>query len=152
MSAHVDAVMRIPAERSRLAAIRDFVAEQARSAGASPEQVDDLVQAVDELATNMIEHGYQDGPGQIEIRFSRQAEAVRVTLRDRAPIFDSTQAAEPDLHLPLEQRPVGGLGIHLVRKCVDHFEHHPRPGGGNELVIEKRLIPPGREPFDNRKE
>ena len=133
------AVLRIPAERKRLADIREFIAAQARSFNLSPQKTDDLVQAIDELVTNIIVHGYKDGPGEIEIICSKQTDAIRVSLRDRAPIFDSTQAAEPNLHLPLEQRPLGGLGLHLVRQCVDRFEHHSRAGGGNELIIEIRL-------------
>jgi len=134
-----DAILQIPAERSRLAAIREFIAFQARSAQLPPKKVDDLVHAVDELVTNTIVHGYKDGTGEIEIIFSKQSNAIRVFLRDRAPIFDSTQVPEPDLHLPLEQRPAGGLGLYLVRLCVDRLEHHPRAGGGNELMIEIRL-------------
>jgi anti-sigma regulatory factor (Ser/Thr protein kinase) len=134
-----DAVLRIPAQRIRLAEIRDFVASHARLAGAAPGKVDGLVQAVDELATNIIVHGYHDGPGEMEITFSKQEDAIVVVLRDRAPMFDTTQAPEPDIHRPLEERPIGGLGIHLARKCVDGLEHRRRAGGGNELIIEVRL-------------
>lgn len=134
-----DVVEHFPAERRRLADMRAFIAAQARAAGAAVEEVDNLVQAVDELATNIIVHGYKDGPGEIEIACSTRPGAITVTLRDRAPTFDSTQAPEPNVHLPLEQRPVGGLGIYLTRRCVDRFEHRPREGGGNELTIEVKL-------------
>ena len=134
-----EVVMRFPAERRRLADIRDFVAAQARAACASTADIDNLIQAVDELATNIIVHGYKDGPGEIEIACSTRPDAIIVTLRDRAPHFDATQAPEPNIHLPLEQRPAGGLGIYLARRCCDRFEHRSREGGGNELIVEIKL-------------
>lgn len=133
--------MIVPAERKRLAAVRNFTAAFARSAGAHPKRVEDLTLAVDELVTNVIAHGYRDRPGDVEVICSHVGSAIQVTIRDRAPVYDVTKVPDPDVHLPLEQRPVGGLGLHLVRKSVDHFEHRARPGGGNELTVEVGLLP-----------
>jgi anti-sigma regulatory factor (Ser/Thr protein kinase) len=63
-----------------------------------------------------------------------------VILRDRAPTFDPTTVPPPDLTLPLEQRPIGGVGLHLVRHMVDELRHRPRPGGGNEITFVKKAI------------
>lgn len=134
-------VLIVPAERKRLAAVRNFAAAFARSAGAHPKRVEDLTLAVDELVTNVIVHGYQDRPGDVEVTCSRQGGAIQVIIRDRAPVYDVTEVPSPDIHLSLEQRPVGGLGLHLVRKSVDRFEHRSRPGGGNELTLVVGLHP-----------
>ena len=131
--------MRIPAERKRLESIREFIQAQAALAGPTQHQIDDLIQAVDEAATNIIVHGYQDGPGMIEVEFERLDRMLRVTLRDQAPTFDPDNAPVPDLNLPLQERPVGGLGIFLIRKCVDELIHRVPAGGGNELILVKRL-------------
>lgn len=133
-----EAFSRFPAERRRLIEIREFIAAQAKAVKADQVKVDDLVLAVEELAANIIMHGYQDGPGEIEITFRELPDVMQVILRDRAPLFDSTGVPQPDIDLPLNDRPVGGLGVHLVRQCVDRFEHRQREGGGNEILLEVR--------------
>jgi anti-sigma regulatory factor (Ser/Thr protein kinase) len=45
---------------------------------------------------------------------------------------------EPDITLPLERRPVGGLGIFLSRKLMDEIRHRALPEGGNEVTLVKR--------------
>ena len=46
---------------------------------------------------------------------------------------------EPDLTLPLERRPLGGMGVHLARTLTDGMRHRILPGGGNEVTLEKRI-------------
>jgi serine/threonine-protein kinase RsbW len=133
------AIMQVSAERKLLAVIRDFVKNQAVAAGAAPGEVDDLIQAVDEAATNIIVHGYREQPGFIEIEVKTEPGLVTVILRDDAPPFDPTQVPKPDTTLPLEQRPIGGLGVHLIRHCVDEFSHDSPKHGGNELALVKYL-------------
>jgi anti-sigma regulatory factor (Ser/Thr protein kinase) len=46
---------------------------------------------------------------------------------------------QPSLDLPLEQRPLGGMGVHLARTLTDGLDHRILPGGGNETTVRKRL-------------
>jgi serine/threonine-protein kinase RsbW len=131
--------LRVPASRKLLADIRNFVKLQAADVFAGPDEIDDLIQAVDEAATNIIVHGYQDGSGEIDVIFQYQPGKILIVLRDQAPRFDPTHVPEPDIHLPLEQRPVGGLGVYLIRKCVDEFTYQPLNGSGNQLTLVKYL-------------
>lgn len=133
------AIMRVSAERKYLAAIRDFVRNQTYAAGVDTADTDCIIQAVDEAATNIILHGYRGNRGVIEIEVILLPDRIIVILRDNAPIFDPTQVPVPDINLPLEQRPVGGLGVHLIRKCVDEFTHTKSSQGGNELLLVKYL-------------
>ncbi len=137
MSIHEN--IRLPAERTQLAAIRRFIQEHAGKTCASVEEVQDLVLAVDEAATNIIVHGYRDGRGEIEVELVLATAQITVILRDQAPPFDPTKVPEPDLDLPLFERQVGGLGIHIIRQCVNEFSHSIRPNGGNELRLVKNL-------------
>ena len=133
------AIMRVSAERKVLAVIRDFVKNHAIAAGASAEEAVDLIQAVDEAATNIIIHGYQEREGEIEIEIRSHPQTVKVILRDNAPTFDPTKVPQPDINLPLEKRPIGGLGVHLIRHCVDEFSHCAPENGGDELVLVKQI-------------
>lgn len=131
--------IRLPAERRQLAAIRRFIEQQAVSTTADEDEVQDLVQAVDEAAANIIIHGYRDSAGEIEVDLAYQPGRIIVILRDQAPPFDPTTVSEPDLRLPLHLRPVGGLGVHLIRLGVDEFTHSARLPIGNELRMVKYL-------------
>ena len=125
----------IPAAVGHLGELRAFVREAAATAGASDEATTDAVQAIDEAATNVIVHGYRGGPGEIEVRSMVRGGRIEIRLLDRAPSFDPSTVPEPDLSgPPLERRP-GGMGVHLIRAATRETRHHPRPGGGNELIL-----------------
>ncbi|KPL23815.1 MAG: hypothetical protein AMJ93_03760 [Anaerolineae bacterium SM23_84] len=128
----------IPAELKNLAEIRHFVERTATELGAGEGIVDDMVLAVDEAATNIILHGYERGEGMIEIEMRRDGDALEIALRDGGVPFDPTCIPAPDLHLPLEIRAPGGMGIHLMRQVVDEVNYCTTPQGGNELTLVKR--------------
>lgn len=117
-----------------LAPIRAFVRDCTAAVNSDEEATADLVQAVDEAATNVIVHGYR-GDGPIQVEFELDGNRMAVRLLDEAPVFDVTTVPPPDLTIPpLERRP-GGMGVHLMRTLTDDLRHRPRPGGGNELTL-----------------
>jgi serine/threonine-protein kinase RsbW len=63
-----------------------------------------------------------------------------VCLRDHAPPFDPRSVLPPDPSLPLEVRPLGGMGVHLMKQLVDRVIHRVPPQGGNELTLVKNGI------------
>lgn len=121
-----------------LSTIREFIEFAARMFGADRNASADIVLAVDEAASNIILHGYSRAPGIIEVLIECQEGVMKVRLRDQAPPFDPTSAAPPNLDLPLEERPLGGLGIHLMRKLTDRIEYTRSPDGANLLTLYKR--------------
>jgi serine/threonine-protein kinase RsbW len=121
----------------RLAEVRAFVRSTAADAGADATAVGDLVQVVDEWVTNVVVHGYRGGCGPVEVDLGRDGEAIVVRVRDRAPAFDPAQVPPYDPALPLEHRPLGGMGVHLMRELADSIEHRSRPGGGNEITMRR---------------
>jgi anti-sigma regulatory factor (Ser/Thr protein kinase) len=125
----------IPADLERLAELRAIVREVVDDCDAPADCSGDLVQAVDEAATNIIRYGYRGGPGEIELTAELVGDDIIVTLEDRAPMFDPTAVPSPDLSIPPQHRKPGGMGIHLMRLATDSIEHRPRPGGGNILTL-----------------
>jgi serine/threonine-protein kinase RsbW len=132
--------IRVAADVEQLAAIRTFVERQAELLGVESPVIYDLVLAANEIATNIVVHGYQGQPGTIEIELRRSGDAIEIRLRDQAPPFDPTRAPAPDLTLPLHKRPFGGMGIHVTRQMMDDIRHRALPQGGNELTLVKRGI------------
>jgi serine/threonine-protein kinase RsbW len=94
--------------------------------------------ALEELFTNMVKYSPADSHG-VRILLSVDQDAVRVALVDHAGGPFAAGARPPDhLERPLEERPVGGLGLHLVRSMVDtlDFSHS---AGGSTVTFTKRL-------------
>jgi serine/threonine-protein kinase RsbW len=132
--------LQIPAELLNLRKIRRFVEEEATALGANPDAVADLVLAVDEAVSNIIVHGYQGEAGIIAIEIRGQGDALVVRLFDQATPFDPNDVPPPDLTVPLEQRPYGGLGIYMIRQLVDQMIHRVLVQGGNELILVKNKV------------
>jgi serine/threonine-protein kinase RsbW len=130
-----DRHLRVTADLGELAAVRRFVRDAAGAADAPIDCLDDLVQAVDEAATNVITHGYRGAAGFIDVGVELAGDRFVVTLEDEAPEFDPTAVPEPDLSVPPLARKPGGMGVHLIRESTDLFSHRPRPGGGNILTM-----------------
>jgi anti-sigma regulatory factor (Ser/Thr protein kinase) len=132
--------LRVAADVAQLAAIRAFVEEHVRALAGDTPAIYDLVLAVNEVATNIVVHGYSNQPGMIEIELQRRGEAIEIRLRDQAPLFDPTRVPAPDLTLPLHKRPFGGMGVHVTRQIMDSMRYRVTPEGGNELTLVKRAI------------
>jgi anti-sigma regulatory factor (Ser/Thr protein kinase) len=94
----------------------------------------DLALAVTEVCTNIVRHGYRDTAGDIEVRVTREAGAVHVTILDRAPPFVPEQESLPSPDALAES----GYGLGLVRCVVDEVHAQPRAGGGNRTILVKR--------------
>jgi anti-sigma regulatory factor (Ser/Thr protein kinase) len=79
--------------------------------------------AVEEVFTNFVKHG-DGGDREIDVELDREKDRLTIRLVDPdSSRFDITAAAKVDTDLPLEERPVGGLGIHLTRKLMDEIEY-----------------------------
>ncbi|HYN68846.1 MAG TPA: ATP-binding protein [Candidatus Eisenbacteria bacterium] len=135
MSGAATRTLRIPAEVARMGELRAFVRSSADAAGLAPAAVADLVQAVDEAATNIIVHGYEGTAGEILAHARRRNGRMEVRLIDWCRPFDPTAVPEPDLSIPPLERKPGGMGVHLMRAGADAVHHRVRPDGGNELTI-----------------
>jgi anti-sigma regulatory factor (Ser/Thr protein kinase) len=100
---------------------------------------DDVNLALDEVVANVILHGFENpGEHDIVVGLYLEPEFVNVTVEDAGVAFNPLDAPEPDLTKPIEERPIGGLGIHLVRNVMDQIEYR-RDGDRNRLTMRKRL-------------
>jgi anti-sigma regulatory factor (Ser/Thr protein kinase) len=97
--------------------------------------------AIDEVLSNILKYGFggEDTARQIEIEFELLPDDVfAMTVSDDAPAFDPRQAPEPDTTSPLEERPIGGLGITILKGLMDRIDYERR-GDRNILVLRKRI-------------
>src|SRR5262245_2533817 len=97
----------------------------------------DLNLALEEILTNIISYGYIDSrEHEIRVSLSALPGEVRAEVEDDGQPFNPLEAPEPDITKPLEERTIGGLGIHLVRKLMDALEYKRR-ADRNILTIRK---------------
>jgi serine/threonine-protein kinase RsbW len=103
------------------------------------ETVSEMEIALEEVVTNVMKHGYA-GEGEHEIRVSIGLEDGQLVLavEDDGREFNPLEQPPPDLDLPIEERPIGGLGIHLVITLMDKVEYK-REDEMNRLVMRKRV-------------
>ena len=127
----------VPARLDSLEVIANFLTAETATAGLDPQAGYKLRLAADEIATNIIVHGYAGAaqPGTIDIRVDSDERGVTVIVEDSAAPFDPRLVPPPDdLHLPPTQRRLGGLGIYLAMRSVDRFEYE-RVGDRNRNVL-----------------
>jgi len=93
--------------------------------------------ALDELVTNVITHAYKDGPGEVAVIVRLADGVLHAEGIDDGPPFDPLAQAAPDTSLSLEDREIGGLGLHLVRTMMDEVEYS-REDDRNHVRLQKR--------------
>ena len=90
---------------------------------------------IDELAQNVVDYAYTDRSGDVEVAVTSQGDTVVIEIIDEGRPFDPlTQAPEPDLTSAIEDRPIGGLGVHFTRTLMDNVEYS-RESGKNHLKV-----------------
>lgn len=119
----------------------DRVAEAVETFGEahrlSPKLTYQIGLVLDELLTNTISYGYpEEGGHAIGLAMAMEQGRLRFELTDDGAPFDPLTASAPDLTSPVDERRIGGLGIHLVRTLMDRVAYE-RVGTVNRLILEK---------------
>jgi anti-sigma regulatory factor (Ser/Thr protein kinase) len=101
-----------------------------------------LLVSIEEILTNIIKYGFDEqGVHPIHITFRLVLENVEMEFEDRGREFNPLEVDEPNLETAIEDRQLGGLGIHLVKKMVDVAQYR-REGDRNILLLRKSKTSP----------
>ena len=107
--------------------------------GVTPKLIFDINLAIDEVLTNIISYAYPGGGDhEVIVRLSLTDGEVVTTVEDDGDPFNPLDLKLPDMNQPITERPIGGLGIHLVRKVMDRLEYR-RERGKNVFVMVKAV-------------
>ncbi len=113
---------RFQRDLSSLPELTRFVADFLSQHGLSPSNAYDLDLILEELFTNVLK--YSSGTGEVAVGLTRDDSLITIALRfEAAKAYDITRAPEPDLTRPIAERPVGGLGIHMVRQLAESIRY-----------------------------
>ena len=119
-----------------LETIREYIKAAATMAGLDRKAAYRLLVAVDEVATNIVTHGYAEAglEGMVDVRAAIDEQTLRIVLEDRGAAYDPDLQSPSDFDLPLEQREIGGLGLLLATRNVDEFSYE-RLGDRNRHIF-----------------
>jgi anti-sigma regulatory factor (Ser/Thr protein kinase) len=98
--------------------------------------------AVEEHLSNICKYAYADpGEHQIQVRLQFALPELRAEIEDDGRPFNPLEFPAPDVSVPMDQRAIGGLGVHMIRQSMDRVEYR-RAGGKNILTLAKRFKAP----------
>ena len=127
-------ILRLPAELKSLEQFRKFVADKAEESGLDAGLLPKIELVVEEILANQVMHAYKGSEGKAEVAcFQRPDGCFCLQLADWGPAFDPLKQPTPNTSTALEDRKIGGLGIHLVKNMADHLEYR-REDGKNILT------------------
>jgi serine/threonine-protein kinase RsbW len=132
----------LPGQLDSLSAIRQYVKEAAAQVGLGKKASYHLQLAVDEIATNIIVHGYEDAGmvGEVIVQSEINQDQLTITLEDSSAPFDPRQFSRPDqIDKPIKERPIGGLGVFMAINNVDKFDYEYVNNRNRNIFIINRI-------------
>jgi len=125
--------LQVPAEIASLKECCAFVRRGAEATGLASEEIDRLDLVLEELFVNIARHAYSPGTGQVEVGYSVEAPGrLWVEITDSGRAFNPLAGDPPDFSLGLADRPLGGMGLFLVKALADSVRYE-RDGNCNRI-------------------
>lgn len=124
---------------SEFESIYQYVQKFFKDNSIDPKLFYDVVLCLEELFTNIVSYAYDDkNEHLVQFYFEIYDSFITITIEDDGKEFDVTSVIDPNLDLPIEERPIGGLGIFFVRKIMDSMKYL-RYDGKNRLDLKKSI-------------
>ena len=113
-----------PQDRELLPSLFAAIDDALARAGIAPSLAHDVHLVSEEVVCNAIEHGQQPGDGhEVTVEIAVQDDRVILCFRDDGEPFDPLSQPPPDLDADIKERPIGGLGVHLVRTLANEITY-----------------------------
>lgn len=132
------AKLKLPAEREKLEEALCFVVENLERDECGMKAQMQIEVAVEELFVNIASYAYPPGSGSVTIEYSCENGVAEITLTDSGTPYDPLAKEDPDITLSVQERPIGGLGILMVKKTMDDMSYRSE-NGCNILTIKKQI-------------
>ena len=129
----------LPNDIETIPQLNEFIDSVAEEVGLEMSLTMSLNLALEEAVVNVMEYAYPEGQkGNVEIEVTADQEWMTFVIADTGIAFDPTMKEDADTTLSAEERPIGGLGIFLVRQLMDDI-NYKREGNKNVLTLRKKL-------------
>ena len=126
--------MTVPARLESLEGLVKSAAGSALQCGLAGEGLFAVELVTEEAVINVFNYAYPHGEGKVRLRCMEDGDRFVIEVTDWGVPFEATALSDPDVTSPLEERPVGGLGIHLIKKMSDEMRY-TREDGRNVLKL-----------------
>lgn len=124
----------LPATAGSIPPLSEFVREGAVAAGIAADELGKLDLILEEVLMNVARYAYTEGSGEVEVRYMAEKGRLRVEIIDSGIVFNPLEADSPDLSRGLVDRPIGGLGVFLIKNMVETV-HYRRENDQNVLTF-----------------
>ena len=129
----------LPNDIETIPQLNEFIDSVAEEVGLDMSLTMSLNLAIEEAVVNVMEYAYPEGQqGDVEIEVTADQQWMTFVITDTGIAFDPTKKEDADTTLSAEERPIGGLGIFLVRQMMDVIAYK-REGNKNVLTLQKKL-------------
>jgi len=126
-------------QRKEIERLSQFVERFGNDHHLSTDEILDINLVLDEVVINVIAHGYEDDhEHRIDVRLALDDGLLTIRVEDDGRPFNLLEQPAPDLDAPIEERRIGGLGIHIVRSLTDTIEHR-RIDDRNVVTLKKKV-------------
>ncbi len=116
--------LKLPAVLENMDTFIRFAHSGAASFGLNNKRITAIELALEEALVNVFTHAYQERCGLVEVRLGhRNEKEFVIEIIDEGVPFDPLSRSDPDVTLGVEERTIGGLGILLIKKMMDHMEY-----------------------------
>lgn len=131
--------MQLKNDLSEIESINRHIEEFGETNQLPPDVIFNLNLSLEEIFVNIVSYGYEDENEHfVKISMSLVDNELVVKVEDDGREFNPLELPEPDLEQKLEERPIGGLGIHLVRNLMDELDYK-RTHNKNILTMKKKI-------------
>lgn len=113
----------VPARLESLEGLVKSATESALRCGFTGESLYAVELVTEEAVVNVFKYAYHHAEGKVRLRCMEDVDRFVIEVTDWGVPFDATALSDPDVTSPLEERPVGGLGIHLIKKMTEEMRY-----------------------------
>ncbi len=131
-------ILTVEAKKENLAQVLTHVKQNLEGTGAPIRVLNQILVAVEEIYVNIASYAYAPGTGDAVISVAVDDGTAEIGFRDKGVPFDPLAKPDPDVTLSAAERPIGGLGIYMVKKTMDEVKYRYEDGE-NILTIRKKL-------------
>ena len=129
----------LPNDIETIPQLNEFIDTVAEEIGLDMSLTMSLNLAIEEAVVNVMEYAYPEGEqGNVDIEVSADERWLTFIISDNGIPFDPTTQKDANTTLSAEERPIGGLGIFLVRQLMDSINYQ-RKDGKNILTLSKKM-------------
>ena len=130
--------MKLPAKIDQIESVTSALVAFLNEKGVDHGHIFKVQLALEEILANVASYAYAPEDGDMEIEYDIEEQTLVMTITDEGKPFNPLEKEDPDITLDVADRPIGGLGVFIVKNTMDDVQY-ARDGNKNVLVIKKKI-------------